>query len=243
MPDTARPSVLVPLRVLEGESVPEGVPELLANAHVVLVGYHVVPDQTATGQARMQFEERAERKLEEFEALFEAAGATVDRTLVFTHEGDTTVDRMAREAGCIAVLVPNATASPEDVLVAVRGTVGLDRLARLTAGLFAGTDVGITLYHVAADAESDADAETLLSGLADQIVDSGVDPDAVSTRVERDAGPQQAIVAAADEFDAVVMGESDPSIETLVFGMRADRVAEAFLGPVVVVQREREEET
>lgn len=186
MQDTARPSVLVPLRVLEGESVPEGVPELLANAHVVLLGYHVVPDQTATGQARMQFEERADRKLDEFEALFEGAGATVDRTLVFTHEGDTTVDRMAREEGCLAALVPNATGPPEDVLVAVRGTIGLDRLARVTAGLFADTGVGITLYHVAADAES------------------------------------------------------DPSLETLVFGMRADRVAEAFLGPVLVVQCERE---
>jgi len=53
---TDRPAVLVPIRVLEGESIPEGVPELLADAHVVLLGYHVVPDQTATGQARMQFE-------------------------------------------------------------------------------------------------------------------------------------------------------------------------------------------
>ncbi|MFW6384989.1 MAG: universal stress protein, partial [Halodesulfurarchaeum sp.] len=47
---TDRPNVLVPIRVLEGESIPEGVPELLANAHVVLLGYHVVPDQTAAGQ-------------------------------------------------------------------------------------------------------------------------------------------------------------------------------------------------
>ncbi len=61
---TDRPSVLVPLRVLEGESVPEGVPDLLGDAHVVLLGYHVLPEQTAPGQARMQFEDRAMERLE-----------------------------------------------------------------------------------------------------------------------------------------------------------------------------------
>jgi len=47
-----------------------------------------------------------------------------------------------------------------------------------------------------------------------------------------------AIVDAADEFDAVVMGESDPSLATFVFGLRSEQVAEQFLGPVLVVQRE-----
>lgn len=239
---TQKPSVLVPIEVLEGESIPEGVPELLANAHVVLLGYHVVPEQTAPGQARMQFEERAGRKLDEFEALFEEAGATVERTLVFTHQGQTTIDRTVREHDCLAVLVPNATAPPEDVLVAVRGTVGVDRVARLVAGLFTDTDVGATLYHVASEDETDADVETLLEGLADRLADLGMDPSMVSTRVERDRGPKKAIAAVADEYDAVVMGETDPSLETFVFGMPADRVAETFLGPVLVVQRERRQE-
>jgi nucleotide-binding universal stress UspA family protein len=239
---TDRPSVLVPVRVLEGESIPEGVPELLANAHVVLLGYHVVPEQTAPGQARMQFEDRATRKLDEFEALFVEAGATVDRTLVFTHEGQTTIDRMIYEHDCLAVLVPNATAPPEDVLVAVRGTVGIGRVARLVAGLFADSDAAVTLYHVATEGETDEDAETLLDGLADRLADLGMDPSSVSTRVERDRGPKEAIAAVADEYDAVVMGESDPSLETFVFGMPAERVAETFLGPVLVVQREKPEE-
>ena len=37
-PETDRPSVLVPLAVLEGESLPNGTAELLANARVVLLG-------------------------------------------------------------------------------------------------------------------------------------------------------------------------------------------------------------
>lgn len=235
---TDRPSILVPVRVLEGESVPEGVPELLGHAHVVLLGYHVIPEQTAPGQARMQFEERATDRLDEYEAIFEAAGATVERRLVFTHNGQKTIDRTITEHDCAAVLVPNATGEVETVLVAVRGTIGVDRLARVVAGVFGEMDTSITLYHVAAEAETDADIETLLDGLADRLVDLGVDESLIETLVEGEQEPFDAIADAGAEFDAVVMGETDPSLTTFVFGMPADQVAERFLGPVLVVQRD-----
>ena len=235
---TDRPSILVPIRVLEGESIPEGVPELLTNAHVVLLGYHVVPEQTAPGQAQMQFEERATQRLDEYETIFEDAGATVERRLVFTHDGQKTLDRMIAEYDCMAVLVPNATAPPEDVLVTVRGAVGVDRLARVVSGLFADGDVSVTLYHLADEDETDDDVQTLLDGVADRLGDLGMDASAIETRIERDRDSLDAIAEAAEAFDAVVMGESDPSLTTFVFGMPADQVAERFLGPVLVVQRE-----
>ena len=235
---TDRPSILVPLRVLEGESVPEGVPDLLANAHVVLLGYHVIPDQTAPGQAQMQFEERATARLDEYEAIFEEAGATVERRLVFTHDGQKTIDRTIGEHDCMAVLVPNATGAVDDVLVAVRGTVGIGRLARVVAGVFGPMDTSITLYHVAEMEESDEDIETLLDAMVDRMGELGVDESRVETRVERDQDPFDSIVDASEAFDTVVMGETDPSLVTFVFGMPADQIADRFLGPVLVVQRE-----
>lgn len=233
-----RLSVLVPVRVLEGESIPEGVPELLARAHVVLLGYHVIPEQTAPGQAQMQFEERAVERLDTFEAMFEEAGATVERRLVFTHEAQKTINRTILEHDCAAVLVPDATEPVESVLVAVRGTAGVDRLTRVVAGLFAGTGVGVTLYHVASTDETDADAQTLLEGVAERLVDGGVDEGDVDVRVERDRSPLAALADASAEFDVLVVGETDPSLATYVFGLSAEQVAAQFLGPVLVVQRE-----
>ena len=234
-----RPTILVPVRVLEGESIPEGVPELLANAHVVLLGYHVVPDQTATDQAREQFEATARARLDEYAGILEAAGATVASRLVFTHRGQKTIDRMIEEHGCLSVLIPNATGPPESVLVAVRGTVGLDRFVRVLVGLFEGTEVGITLYHVAEEGETDEDVAMLLDGIAGRLTDEGIDSASIETQIARGGNPQAAIVDDADAFDAVVMGESDPSVATLVFGMRAEKVAKRFLGPVFVVQRRK----
>jgi len=236
---TDRLSILVPIRVLEGESVPEGVPELLAHAHVVLLGYHVIPEQTAPGQARMQFEDRATERLDEYQEMFEDAGATVERRLVFTHDGQKTIDRMIAEHDCMAVLVPNATGPVEDVLVPVRGAIGVDRLARVVASVFGEMDADVTLYHVADEDTTDDDIQTLLGGLADRLAEFGMDPSTIETRIDRDQNPLDAIVDVSDGFDTVVMGETDPSLATFVFGMPADQVANRFLGPVFVAQRER----
>ncbi len=234
MPD--RPSVLLPVRVLEGESIPEGVPELLANAHVVLLGYHVVPDQTATDQARHQFEGKATRRLGDFTAILEHAGATVESRLVFTHDGQTTIDRVTEEHDCLAVLIPNATRPIENVLVSVRGIVGADRFVRLVSGLFEAIDVDVTLYHVAGEDETDADVETLLDGIVTRLSEEGIPADAIETRISRGGAPREMIADTSDEYDAIVMGESDPSVTTFLFGMTADQVAEQFLGPVFVIQ-------
>ncbi|AKH98300.1 universal stress protein [Halanaeroarchaeum sulfurireducens] len=239
---TDRPNILVPVRVLEGESIPEGIPDLLANAHVVLLGYHVVPDQTATDQARSQFEERANDRLDQFESMFLDAGATVERRLVFTHEAQATIDRTIYEHNCLAVLVPKATGPPEQVLVAVRGTVGVDRLIRLVSGLFADSDVDLTLCHVREEDETVEDAQTLLDAIADRLVEDGVTATAIERRVSTEPDPVEAIVESSEDFDAVVMGESDPSVVSFVFGLHSQQVADRFLGPVLVLQRERPDE-
>lgn len=238
---TERPTVLVPIKVLEGESIPDGIPDLLSGAHVFLLGYHIVPEQTATGQAQMQFEERASNRLDKFQELFETAGATVEHRLVFTHEEQKTIDRMIYEHECEAVLVPSATADVSDVLVAVRGTVGIDRIARVVAALFAGREIGITLVHILQHDETDDDAKLLLEGLTTNLEDLGVDPANIEYRVLHDDKPIDALVDAAESYDAIIMGESDPSLVTFVFGLRAEQVAERFLGPVLIVQRERAE--
>lgn len=233
-----RPTILVPVRVLEGESLPEGTAKLLSNARVLLLGYHAVPEQTAPGQVRMQFETKAATRLEELETLLESAGAAVETRLVFTRNGRKTIDRMVYEHDCLAVLNPEAIGKLDDVLVPIRGTTSLDRIARVVTGLFADTDADVTLYHVIEDDESNEDARTLLEGLSARLASGGIDRRRMALTVRHGDGALDAITDDADSFDVVVMGEADSSIPTLGFGMSAEAIAEQFLGPVFVVQRE-----
>lgn len=234
-----RPTVLLPIRVLEGESIPDGVPKLLAHAHIVLLGYHVIPDQTAPGQAEMQFQERASTVLERYSELLSENGATVEDHLVFTHDKQKTIDRVINEHDADVVLVPNATVKIERILVAIRGLVGADRIAQVVAGLFAPMDVELTLFHLRSEETTEGDAATFMEGLSERIIELGVDEDVIDIQIETGGRPLDAIIEASADYDAVVMGESDPSLITFIFGMTAERVAEQFLAPVFVVQREK----
>lgn len=234
---TEKPTVLVPLQVLEGESIPDGVPELLSGASVLLLGYHVLPEQTATEQGRQQFGERAMRRLEEFEDMVAATGATVETRLVFTHEAQQTINRVLVEEDCLSVLIPKATPPVEDVLVPVRGTVGRDRLLTVLTALFADTAATITLFHVRHPEETDESIRTLLGDLEAGLVEAGIEPENVLKQVVTGENPLESITTAAENADVVVMGETDPSVATFVFGLPEEQLAAEFLGPVLVIQR------
>lgn len=62
----------------------------------------------------------------------------------------------------------------------------------------------------------------------------------VGTAVTTAETPRQAIALAAADHDAVVMGESEPSLRSFRFGEPAEQVAAQSLGPVVLVRRPRD---
>ncbi|MDZ7850349.1 MAG: universal stress protein [Halodesulfurarchaeum sp.] len=234
---TERPTVLVPRQVLEGESIPEGIPELLSGVHVLLLGYHVLPEQTATEQGREQFGEKATKRLAEFETMLEAKGATVETRLVFTHEAQQTINRVIVEEDCFAVLIPKATPPVERVLVAVRGTVGLDRLVAVLGGLFADSETDLSLYHVREGQETSEQTEAMFDEFESALVAAGITSEQLDTTVGTGTQLIELLAEAAEDHELVVMGETDPSIATYVFGLPQDQLAAQFLGPVLVVQR------
>jgi hypothetical protein len=125
----------------------------------------------------------------------------------------------------------------EDDLLAVRGRVGRDRLVRLLGALFADAQATLTLFHVTDAEELDADVEAMLRDLGTALLDAGVADDRLETRSEPGGKPLDCIGEAATGADVVVMGETDPSVATFVFGLPEEQLADQFLGPVLVVQR------
>jgi nucleotide-binding universal stress UspA family protein len=232
--------VLVPVRVLEGEAVPESVVDLLAALPVVVLGYHVLPEQTPPGQARMQFEEQAQAKLADLARAFREAGGDAESRLVFTHEARQTFDRVAEETGCDALLLSNPEMAVRRVLVPLQGTVDPERVGGYVAALVAGRDVETTLYHVAPDAESREAGKRLVETARERMVADGVDPARIDAELVVSETPVRTIADAAVEFDFVVMSERAPSLLSLVFGDPAEQVAERSLGPVLVLRRPAE---
>lgn len=225
--------ILVPVEILEGEDVPEALLAALSPLPVTILGYHVLPEQTPPGQAKLQFEERAQNLLAGIESIAEAAGCSAETRLVFTHEEAQTFRRVAAETGSDAILVPNPAPRVEDVLVSLRGEDDPERVADVVAAFAADDEFGITLLY----ADQESDDESSLDRARQTLVDGGVAPGRITgRRLEVDA-PVRAIGDVAGTFDLVVVGEQAPSLREFVFGDDERRIADRSLGPVLVVRR------
>ncbi|WP_049928005.1 universal stress protein [Halopiger goleimassiliensis] len=225
-PTRDRRRVLVPLSILEGETVPAGLATLLEPTAVTLLGYHVLPEQTPPDQARLQYEERATAALEDLAADFEDA----DHRLVFTHDRERTIDRVAAETAADAYAITGATGPVDRLLVALTGDVAVDRIRAFVAALIDERDVGVTLFLATEDAPA---GRELLEIAAADLEHDGID---ARSELVVDGAPLKGLVDAAADHDAVVMGERAPSLRSLLFGEAAERVATETVGPVIVVR-------
>lgn len=229
--------VLVPVEVLAGETVPTPVMELLSTLPVVVLGYQDLPEQTPPGQARMQFEEQAQAKLDELAVAFREAGGDSETRLVFTQAEEQTIRRVAEETGCRAFLIPNPTGPVERLLVPIRGEVRVDRIAEFTAALVGDRPIEITLFTVADSDGAVTEGQSKLDRAAETLEANGIPATHISTGVVVSETPIRTIAQAAAEHDAVVMGESAPSLRSFIFGDPPEEIAELSVGPVLVVRR------
>jgi nucleotide-binding universal stress UspA family protein len=224
--------VLVPIRVLEGQSVGDGVLELLSAAEVVLLGYHVIPDQTAPSQARLSFEERARAGLVNVAEAFENRGIGVETVLVFTQEGQKTVDRVAAEHRCDAVLYLNPAMKMDHVLVALYGDVNAERIGLFVASLLDGGQFDVTFLELTEPGQTGELLERVHAALRE----ADVTTDRMDERRVTADRPVADLAAAAVDFDALVVGEKSPSLSSFLLGNFEQRVADESVGPVLVVR-------
>lgn len=222
--------VLVPLAILEGESVSAGLTTLLEPTNVTVLGYHELPEQTPPDQARDQYGERATDALEDLAAEFGAGEGTADYRLVFTHDRKQTLDRVASETRSEAYAIPGATGPIDRLLVALTGDVAVRRIVSFVGELVGERDIGVTLFLATDD---EAAGRELLETAGAPLAEHGID---VRTELAVGELPLEALVDAAVGHDAIVMGERAPSLLTLVFGEEAERVASESVGPVLVVR-------
>lgn len=233
-------TVLVPVEILEGETVPEALIDLLSTLSVVVLGYHVLPEQTAPGQARMQFEDQAQAKLDDLAIAFREAGGDAETRLVFTHDEEQTLNRVADETGCEAILIPNPTTHVERILIPVRGEANVARIAGFVAALIGEQGIEVTVYHVGATDEEAAVGQSMVDEAVEFLHEGGLPTDAIGRELTNSETPVQAIATAARDHDVVVMGESEPSLRAFLFGEVSEQIAAHSLGPVIVVRREHE---
>jgi nucleotide-binding universal stress UspA family protein len=229
--------ILVPFELPDAAPVSRLLVESLAGMEVVLLGHYGLPEQTPPEAARDQFEETARAELDALAADFREAGIDVTTRLMFGTDRKKAIDQIAIEEGCDAELDPAPTEGIRRILVPLLDTGNLDRLAFFVHALLDDTTTAVTLFHVAETDEGVPAAEAMLEEAREAMIESGFDPDLVDvTAVDAD-GHDEAILQAAGEYDAVVMGEAAPDVAERIFGTLSDRIARHTGKPVILVRR------
>jgi len=228
-------TVLLPVDISGEYTLPTPVLDLLSSTHVVVVGYYPVPSQAAPAQLKHQHEDDARRQLDAIVNQMNGRVDGVTDVLVFTHDRDETVDRIADKHTADAILTPGGVSSVDRLLVPMRGTSNAENILSLAETLLASTDATVTLFHATDDADPEGHGDQLLDSAVDHLIESGIDSDRIDRQLSEDEAVT-GILAAGDESDVLLIGETEPSLRDRIFGRVPSQILEDADGPVFVVR-------
>jgi nucleotide-binding universal stress UspA family protein len=236
MPLGGDSTILVPVDVSDDNPPARSLIDLCRSVNVVLLGYYPVPDQVAPAQLRQDHESDATATLEKIADEFRASGTDITDVLVFTHDREDSIDRVANEYDCDAVLTLGGAERIETVLVPVRGDTNLERIVSLLAGVMRMNDAAITFFHSVTEDSDPSHGEFLVRGAVDRLDEAGIDRERINWQLSDEDSPHDEIIELAREYDLLVLGETRPSLRERILGTVPSRIVDEVDKPAFIVR-------
>ena len=233
--------VLIPVDVSEPLSLGGTLIEAVPLKKAVLLGYWLIPDQSAPDQARDQFEEEAQHRLQTIADRFTDQGVEVQTELAFTKDRNQVIDTATNKYECQSVLIPGTESPPSRTtrgIVLVKPNADLDRIVTTLGTLFAESDVELSLFHVVENTNEhlhDA-TEYMLRGLVDRLSELGISRDRVEWEQSVTDERTDVILSRISDFDFVVMSETKPALRERIFGTVQSKLANKMEKPLLTIR-------
>ncbi|MFB6227367.1 MAG: hypothetical protein ABEH88_02090 [Halobacteriales archaeon] len=228
--------ILVPVDVSEDDPLAQSLIDFCRSVEVVLLGYYPVPDQAAPAQLRQDHESDATATLERIAGAFRDSDVDVTDVLVFTHDREDTIDRVANQYDCDAVLTLGEAENIETVFVPVRGDTNLERIVSLLAGVMRMSDASITFFHSVAENSDPSHGEFLVRGAVDRLDEAGIDRERIDWQLSEEDSPHDEIIELAPRYDLLVLGETKPSLRERILGTVPSRIVDEVDNPAFIVR-------
>lgn len=234
-------TLLIDVELPDPDPIPTWLLQQLGVLRVILVGWFPLPEQTDPTLAREQLSEEAQEALDQVAQTIKDAGSEVQTHLVFTPNALDTIGRISTEEDCDAIFVAGPLESLDELLVPLRGLENADRLARFVTDLVRNSSTTVTLLHVLEEDENPEKVQReVLSPIADKMMEHGLPDGQLHQRVDSGENQAEVIIETAHEYDAVVIGETSPSIREIIFGSVPEQIAQQASIPVMLVRRGQE---
>ena len=234
------PTLLIPIDVSTSEDPPQTLVDLLEPLHIVVLGYYPVPNQTAPKHLQAAHEDEAKAAMEPVVRRFVEQGADVESVLVFTRDYITSIDRVANEHDCDAVLIPGSAEVTKlrNILVSLNDEESVFRILSVVGVLLKETDPSVTLHHPESIKNESAMSELMLRGATDWLSEQGLKRNRITWRNPTAETQPPDLVTLADEHEFIIMGEEKPSLAERVLGELPERIHDRTGRAVLVVRRE-----
>lgn len=233
------PTLLIPIDASAPEDPPQALVDLLEPLRIVVLGHYPVPDQAAPQQLREEYEAEAKAMMEPIVRRFADQDAAVESVLVFTRDHVTSIDRVANEYDCDAVLIPGAVEDLSHVLVSLKDEQNMFRVLEVVGLLLEDSEPEVTLFHFESVEKGSAISELVLRGATDWLTERGLDRDRITWREPTAQTRTRDLLELAETHDFVIMGEYEPSVRERVLGEMPDRIHDHTGRAVLVVRKER----
>lgn len=237
-------NVLVPVDLSESDWGQLEPCELLSSANVVLLGLYPIKDQVSLAQAREQLGEKAVNRLNTLAEKFKNVGVEVDSQLVFSEDFSEAINRVGVKKDCNATMTWNRKMVFDRIGALVKCKHGIDHVINAVAWLMIDQNQEMDLVHfLEEDVEEEArdQRRSALEASLEYLCDQGIDRSRLNLRMEIVDDPNDAMVNAANEYDALVMGETEETVRSIFFGHRHELVEDESDGPVLIVRNPREQ--
>jgi len=205
----------------------------------VLLGVYGITDQVSPDQARDQFEEEAESTLKTLADRFRQANLDIETALVFAVDLKEALNRVADKMNCHAVLTWNDELVFSKVAVFHRGEAEMNRMMEYVARIMAEQSQDVDLIHLCEDGLDDREVTRRRNLLGQQrglLVEKGLEQGRVNIILEKVPDIDEALADKASKYEAIVMGETAPSVKSRLFGTRHELVIEHAGGAVLIVR-------
>lgn len=236
MPLGGSSSILVPIDISASNLPAQPLTDLCRSVDVVLLGYYPVPDQVAPAQLRQDHGSDATETLGKIADEFRTRDIDVTEELVFTHDRQDTIDRVADKYGCDAVLTLGEVRQIERVLVPLRGDTNLEQIVSLLVDIMRMSDVSITFFHSVVEDSDPSHGESLVRGAVDRLDEAGIDRERINWQLSDKPSPNDEIIELAREYDLLVLGETNPSLRERILGTVPSRVVDEVDKPSFIVR-------
>ncbi len=210
--------------------------ELVSSLDVILLGIYPVTDQASPEQTRDSFEEEAREQLRSVVERFSLSDIDPDTELKFTADPTDTMNQIAVEKQCDAILTPGEIDEIDHILLPYKGSEHAETMTAFVSDLLEDSPQKITVLRLLEDGGETSKHRDELETFREVLVSEGVDVDSIRIRLEEVESVEQSLVEEIDQYDLAVLGESERGVDSIVIGSIHEKVLDNTAIPLITVR-------